>query len=49
MDNKYEPCAICEEYIEGIICDKDQCPIAIMKTELEQLKNGFGSCTVQFG
>lgn len=36
--SKYEPCSICEEYIEGVICDKDKCPVAIMKKENERLK-----------
>lgn len=34
----YEPCSICEEYIEGVICDKDKCPVEIMKKEIERLK-----------
>ena len=34
---KYEPCSICEEYIEGVICDKDKCPVGKMKKELELL------------
>ncbi len=33
MNDKYEPCSICEEYIEGVICDKDKCPVAKMKAE----------------
>ena len=33
----YEPCSICEEYIEGVICDKDKCPVGIMKKELDRL------------
>lgn len=33
-----EPCRICEEYMEGVICDKDKCPIAKMKAENEALK-----------
>ena len=32
-----EPCSICEEYIEGVICDKDKCPVALMKKEIERL------------
>ena len=38
MEEKYEPCAICEEYIEGIICDKYECPVAKMKAEVERLE-----------
>ena len=34
----YEPCSICEEYIEGVICDKGQCPVGKMKAENERLK-----------
>ena len=33
----YEPCSICEEYIEGVICDKDKCPVGKMKSENEDL------------
>lgn len=32
----YEPCSICEEYIEGVICDKDKCPVWKMKKEIER-------------
>ena len=38
MNNKYEPCSICENYIEGVICDNDECPVAKMKAEIERLK-----------
>ena len=38
MSDKYEPCSICEEYIEGVICDKDKCPVGRMKKEFERLK-----------
>lgn len=38
MVAKYEPCSICEEYIEGIACTKDQCPVAKMKAENERLE-----------
>lgn len=34
----YEPCSICEEYIEGVICDKEKCPVGIMKKEVERLR-----------
>lgn len=37
MNEKYEPCSICEEFIEGVICDKDKCPVGIMKKEIERL------------
>ena len=33
----YEPCSICEEYIEGVICNKEKCPVGIMKKELDRL------------
>lgn len=33
----YEPCSICEEYIEDVICDKDKCPVKKMKSEIEDL------------
>ena len=45
MAAKYEPCSICEEYIEGVACTKDQCPVAKMKAEIERLTvnmNAFG-------
>ena len=35
--SEYEPCSICEEYIEGVICDKDKCPVWKMKKELDRL------------
>lgn len=38
MVAKYEPCSICEEYIEGVACTKDQCPVAKMKAENERLE-----------
>ena len=38
MNEKYEPCSICEEYIEGVICDKDKCPVGKMKKELDRLQ-----------
>lgn len=38
MVNKNEPCSICEEYIEGVICDKDKCPVGEMKKENERLQ-----------
>lgn len=37
MKKKYEPCAICEEYIEGVACTMDQCPVAKLKAEVERL------------
>ena len=37
MNEKYEPCSICEKYIEGIICDETECPVGIMKKELDRL------------
>lgn len=38
MSMKNEPCSICEEWIDGVICDKDKCPVAIMKAEIERQK-----------
>lgn len=38
MSMKNEPCSICEEWIDGVICDKDKCPVAIMKAENERQK-----------
>ena len=43
MIDKYEPCSICEEYIEGVICNKDKCPVAKMKAELEKLRTDYGN------
>ena len=31
-----EACSICEEYIEDVMCDKDKCPVGIMKKELDR-------------
>lgn len=42
MKEIYEPCSICEEYyIEGVICNKDKCPIAKMKAENERLRKYY--------
>ncbi len=38
MNTKYEPCSICEEYIKGVVCTQDQCPVAKMKAENERLR-----------
>ena len=38
MNTKHEPCSICEKYMDGIVCDEDECPVAIMKAEIERLK-----------
>lgn len=38
MAEYIEPCKICEEYIKGVICDKDKCHVAKMKAENEALK-----------
>ena len=43
MIDKYEPCSICEEYIEGVICNKDKCPVAKMKAEFEKLRTDYGN------
>ena len=45
MDEKYEPCAICEEYIEGVDCGQYNCPIAKMKSEIERLREINGLLT----
>lgn len=39
MKSKYEPCSICEKYIEGVICDEYKCPVRKMKEENERLRN----------
>ena len=44
MSRKIEPCSICERYMDGVICEEKECPVAIMKEEIERLKqkvNGF--------
>lgn len=38
MNTKYEPCSICEQYIEGVVCTQDECPVAKMKVENDRLK-----------
>lgn len=38
MNDKYEPCSICEEYIEGVICNKDKCPVGRIKKEIQTAK-----------
>lgn len=37
MKTKYEPCSICEEYIKGVDCTMDQCPVAKLKAENKTL------------
>lgn len=37
MNNKYEPCSICELYICGYDCHNYKCPVAKMKAEIERL------------
>lgn len=39
MNTKYEPCSICEQYIEGVVCTYDKCPVAKMKAEIEEHKS----------
>jgi hypothetical protein len=34
---KYEPCSICEEYVDGQTCDKHNCPVMRMKNENKSL------------
>lgn len=38
MSRKIEPCSICEKYMDGVICEEKECPVAIMKEENERLK-----------
>ena len=38
MAKYIDPCKVCEEYINGAICDNDKCPVAKMKAENEALK-----------
>ena len=38
MSRKIEPCSICERYMDGVICEEKECPVAIMKEEIERLK-----------
>lgn len=38
MKDKYEPCSICECYIEGVKCENEECPVAKMKAEIERLR-----------
>lgn len=52
MDNKYEPCSICELYICGYECHNDKCPVAKMKAEVERLQGAVqewvdGKCLSQ--
>lgn len=37
MNTKNEPCSICERYMNGVICEEKECPVAMMKTEIESL------------
>lgn len=32
------PCVICEEYMKGVMCRKQMCPVALMKAENKRLK-----------
>ena len=36
--SKLEPCVICEDYIVGIECDRNECPVYILKQQYEQVK-----------
>ena len=38
MKNVNEPCSICEMWIDGVVCDNHECPVAAMKRENEALK-----------
>lgn len=42
MANKNEPCAICEDYIKGIKCENDKCPVAKMKAEKQAIEKASG-------
>lgn len=33
-----EPCSICELWMDGIKCENDTCPVAVMKRENAELK-----------
>jgi hypothetical protein len=39
MNTKNEPCSICEKYMDGIACDEHECPVALMKAEIEMLES----------
>lgn len=39
MNTKNEPCSICEKYMDGVACDEHECPVAIMKAEIERYKS----------
>lgn len=39
MNTKYEPCSICEKYMDGVVCYEHKCPVAKMKAEIERLED----------
>lgn len=43
MAKKNEPCSICEEYIDGVDCALDGCPVFEMKEENKKLKKTVSS------
>lgn len=38
MKNTKEPCVICENYMKGVKCQNDTCPVAMMKAENERMR-----------
>ena len=38
MAKYIDPCKVCENYINGAICDNDRCPVDKMKAENKALK-----------
>lgn len=43
MNINREPCSICEYYMNFIVCDNHECPVAIMKAENKRLQEQFDS------
>lgn len=39
MTDLIEPCEICENFIKGVKCSNDMCPVGLMKIENRTLKN----------
>lgn len=42
-----EPCTICEDYIAGVECENDKCPIFEMKRENKRLQKTVWSLRSQ--
>lgn len=47
MPKYIEPCEICEEYIKGVICDKDKCPVAKVKAENARLRKEISNLKLE--